>query len=162
MPEQLTICNTSPLLYLHQINKLDLLRQLYQVVWFPPAVEAELDAGAEMGINVPRLSLYPWLNKASLASDASIPLVTDLGRGEAEVIALGLEVHYASPSLGPVCFGWEGAFEVDGREIALHDLPRFDNPYCQCAFLSPQVEIQRGTENVVLDLEHGPSAQPHT
>lgn len=91
MPELFTICNTSPLLYLHQINKLDLLKELYETVVFPPAVESELGAGAERGVNVPRLSLYPWLDKATLASDASIPLVTDLGRGEAEVIALGLE-----------------------------------------------------------------------
>jgi predicted nucleic acid-binding protein len=91
MPEQRTICNTSPLLYLHQIDRLNLLKQLYKTVLFPPAVEAELSAGAEQGINVPRLSSYPWLKRVSLVSDASIPLVTDLGRGEAEVIALGLE-----------------------------------------------------------------------
>jgi len=91
MPELATICNTSPLLYLHQINRLDLLRQLYEEVLFPPAVEAELAAGAELGINAPHLSLYPWLKKLPLVSDASISLVTDLGRGEAEVIALGLE-----------------------------------------------------------------------
>jgi predicted nucleic acid-binding protein len=91
MPERITISNTSPLLYLHLVKKLDLLRRLYGTVLFPPAVEAELGAGAERGVDVPRLSLYPWLSKAPLASDASIPLVTDLGRGEAEAIALGLE-----------------------------------------------------------------------
>jgi predicted nucleic acid-binding protein len=91
MPEQITICNTSPLLYLHQIDRLDLLNQLYTRVLFPPAVEAELGVGAELGINVPRLARYSWLHRTPLKSDASIPLVTDLGRGEAEVIALGLE-----------------------------------------------------------------------
>jgi hypothetical protein len=73
----------------------------------------------------------------------------------AELRCQGLEVHYASPSLGPVRFGWEGAFEVGGREIALHDSPRFDNPYCQCAFLSPQLTIRRGEETLHLDLAGG-------
>lgn len=78
----------------------------------------------------------------------------------AEVPCEGLDVRYVSPSLGPVSFGWEGAFEVAGREIALHETPRFDNPYCQCAFLSPQITILRGAETLVLDLERGQNAHP--
>jgi hypothetical protein len=70
----------------------------------------------------------------------------------AEVSCEGLEVRYVSPSLGPVRFGWEGAFEVAGREVELHDTRRFDNPYCQCAFLSPQITIRRGEEMLDLDL----------
>lgn len=91
MPDQLTISNTSPLLYLHLVKQLDLLAQLYGKVLVPPAVEAELQVGAEQGINVPQIAALSWLKVTPLASDTSIPLVTDLGRGEAEVIALGLE-----------------------------------------------------------------------
>jgi predicted nucleic acid-binding protein len=53
MPEIVTICNTSPLLYLHLVQQLDLLPQLYGYVLIPPAVQAELDAGARQGVNVP-------------------------------------------------------------------------------------------------------------
>ena len=70
----------------------------------------------------------------------------------AKVHCDGLDVHYESPSAGRVCFGWEGAFSVAGREVALHDSPRFDNPYSQCAFLSPQVRIRRGEQELTIDL----------
>jgi uncharacterized protein len=91
MPNKLTISNTSPLLYLHLVEHLDLLAQLYGEVFVPPAVEAELQAGAERGVDVPQVAALPWLEIMPLVSDISIPLVTDLGAGEAEVIALGLE-----------------------------------------------------------------------
>jgi hypothetical protein len=60
-------------------------------------------------------------------------------------------------------FGWEGGFEVKGHEIALHDAPRFDNPYSQSAFLSSEVAIQRGEETLVLCLEQPstPDVQKH-
>lgn len=53
MPDKLTISNTSPLLYLHLVRQLDLLPRLYGEVFVPPAVEAELQAGAERGVDVP-------------------------------------------------------------------------------------------------------------
>lgn len=42
MPEGRVVCNTSPLLYLHQVNQLELLSLLYGQVLIPPAVRAEL------------------------------------------------------------------------------------------------------------------------
>jgi predicted nucleic acid-binding protein len=91
MPEHPTISNTSPLLYLHLIQQLDLLPQLYETVLIPPAVETELQAGAQRGVDVPQVSALPWLRVVPVVSVTSIPMVMDLGRGEAEVIALGLE-----------------------------------------------------------------------
>ena len=91
MLELCTISNTSPLLYLHLVKQLHLLPQLYETVFIPPAVVAELQAGAERGVDVPKTTTLPWLHVMALASTASIPMVMDLGRGEAEVIALGLE-----------------------------------------------------------------------
>jgi predicted nucleic acid-binding protein len=91
MPELHTISNTSPLLYLHLTKQLDLLLQLYSTVYVPPAVKAELQAGAERGVDVPHVDALSWVQIMPLASATSIPIVMDLGRGEAEVIALGLE-----------------------------------------------------------------------
>ena len=91
MPDRPTVANTSPLLYLGMVGQLNLLAQLYGELWVPPGVLAELGAGAERGVEVPDVLALPWITVKPLASDTSIPLVTDLGRGEAEVIALGLE-----------------------------------------------------------------------
>jgi predicted nucleic acid-binding protein len=116
MPDKLTISNTSPLLYLHLVKQLDLLAQLYGKVLVPPAVEAELQAGAEQGVDVPQVAALSWLKVTPLASDTSIPLVTDLGRGEAEVIALGLENPdrcVGDPGAAP---GWGGITRNRGRK----------------------------------------------
>jgi hypothetical protein len=72
---------------------------------------------------------------------------------QAHVQCEGQQVHYASPTQGRVSFGWEGPFEVAGRAVPLHDYARFDNPYCQCAFAAPRVEIQRRDQELVLDFQ---------
>lgn len=90
MPERIVICNTSPLLYLHQVGQLSLLPQLYGMAFIPPAVEKELLAGAKKGVNVPDTSQLPWLKVQPLSDSTLLPAIVDLGPGEAEVIALGL------------------------------------------------------------------------
>ena len=87
----ITICNTSPLLYLHQIGRLQLLRILYGEIFIPPAVESELLAGHRQGVDVPNISQISWIHILSVQAQALIPVVTDLGAGEAEVIGLALE-----------------------------------------------------------------------
>lgn len=42
MPERVVVCNTSPLLYLHQVGQLELLKSLYQRIKIPSAVREEL------------------------------------------------------------------------------------------------------------------------
>jgi predicted nucleic acid-binding protein len=87
----LAISNTSPLLYLHQVSELDLLRQLYGRVRLPPAVATELKADAVLGIAVPSPDAIDWLEIRPVRNPDLIPLINDLGPGEAEAIALGLE-----------------------------------------------------------------------
>ena len=87
----LAIRNTSPLLYLHQVSELDLLRQLYGRVRLPPAVATELKADAVLGIAVPSPDAIDWLEIRPVRNPDLIPLINDLGPGEAEAIALGLE-----------------------------------------------------------------------
>lgn len=91
MPDELTISNTSPLLYLSLINRLELLQQMYGEIVIPPAVEAELLTSAQQGIDVPDPRTTGWLQVLPVQSQALIPIVTDLGPGEAEVIGLALE-----------------------------------------------------------------------
>jgi predicted nucleic acid-binding protein len=87
----LAISNTSPLLYLHLTNRLDLLKRLYGKVHVAPAVLSELRAGAALGISVPEPGQLDWLTILPALNRNLMPMVTDLGAGETETIALGLE-----------------------------------------------------------------------
>jgi len=89
-PDHLALINTSPLLYLHQVGQLEVLPQLYSHIIAPITVEQELAVGKASNINVPDLSRLDWL-QVQAVKPAAVPNVIDLGRGEAEVIALGLE-----------------------------------------------------------------------
>ena len=89
MPE--LICNTSPIQYLHQLGLLGLLRRLADSVIVPTAVVRELNDGRQVGVSLPDLAEISWISVVQSASAVVLPLVTDLGPGEAEVLALGLE-----------------------------------------------------------------------
>lgn len=89
MPEPTTFCNTSPLLYLNLVDQLHILPALYGTVTIPTAVQIELLAGRQQGIHVPDIEHLPWIHVISLNDRTLIPLVTDLGAGEAELIGLG-------------------------------------------------------------------------
>lgn len=91
MPEPSVIVNTSPLLYLHQVGYLKLLQNLYGMIIVPNAVVQELEVGARQGVNVPKINTLDWISIQSVQSISLIPTFIDLGKGEAEVIALGLE-----------------------------------------------------------------------
>jgi predicted nucleic acid-binding protein len=90
MPEREVISNTSPLLYLHQVGQLDLLHRLYGRIVIPPAVREELRIGAERGIATPNVSQIQWLEIRPPLDMTLLPMVADLGVGEAEAIALAL------------------------------------------------------------------------
>jgi predicted nucleic acid-binding protein len=85
------ISNTSPLLYLYCIGVLEWLPKLFDEVWTPPAVVAELQAGRERGYDVPNPGEYNWLQVVEPHSVPSEWLVLDLGTGELEAMALALE-----------------------------------------------------------------------
>ena len=85
------ICNTSPLQYLHQTDLLHLLPALFGSVQVPTAVAAELAEGKRRGIRLPELTQLPWVMLRSVRERKLLPLVTSLGSGEKEVLALGLE-----------------------------------------------------------------------
>lgn len=90
MPE--TICNTSPLQYLHQIDQLSILPALAEEVLVPPAVQQELVEGLAQGVNLPEISNLPWIRIRSPAAALAEPLIADLGLGETQVLMLALEI----------------------------------------------------------------------
>lgn len=90
MPE--VVCNTSPLQYLHQIGYLDLFPQLVNRVIVPVAVVDELAIGRAAGLFLPDPTTLKWVSIQRPASIRALPLITDLGPGESEVLMLGLEL----------------------------------------------------------------------
>jgi uncharacterized protein len=90
MPD-LVISNTSPLFYLHRLEHLDLLQKLYLRIIVPEAVVNELKAGQEQGEDAPNVADYGWIEVRPVRVPGLIRLITDLGAGEAEVLALALE-----------------------------------------------------------------------
>lgn len=77
--------------YLHQLGLLELLPALADDIIVPEAVVRELKVGSAMGVAVPNIGQLPWLNVKRPSHALVLPLITDLGRGEIEVLALGLE-----------------------------------------------------------------------
>lgn len=90
MPERV-ICDTSPLFYLHRLRHLSLLQNLYQHILVPEAVVTELHAGYEQGEDVPDLAQYDWIEIHRVHTEDALPLMIDLGAGEAQVLALTLQ-----------------------------------------------------------------------
>jgi len=91
LPE--VICNTSPIQFLYQIEMLHILPALTKRVIVPPAVVEELSVGRALGLNLPDLATLNWVMVRHPVSQAALPLVTDLGPGETEVLMLALELN---------------------------------------------------------------------
>ncbi len=90
MPD--VVCNTSPVQYLHQLGVLHLLPKLVGRVIVPPAVIEELEQGRRLGVDLPDLTAVDWIEVREPTSINVLPLVTNLGPGETQVLALGIEI----------------------------------------------------------------------
>jgi predicted nucleic acid-binding protein len=86
------VVDTSPLILLAKVTRLTLLPELYQEVLIPPAVAMELQAKPD--------ALSPEFDRLTRSARVQAPenaaqvqaLSVDLGMGEAEAIALSLEI----------------------------------------------------------------------
>ena len=86
------ICNTSPIQYLHQVGLLHILPALADQMLVPPAVVDEISVGRSLGIDLPDLTQFEWVHIRTPISQPALPLITDLGPGESEVLMLALEI----------------------------------------------------------------------
>lgn len=94
MPEErpLVVVNATPIITLSVANHLDLLRGLYEEVAIPPAVRAEVLAGGRDRRGARELAAAGWIRTVPLEDPRRADLLlSDLDRGEAEVIALAQE-----------------------------------------------------------------------
>ncbi|MFW6148173.1 MAG: DUF3368 domain-containing protein, partial [Thermodesulfobacteriota bacterium] len=86
------VCDTSPIQYLHQLELLHILRSLANQVFVPSAVAEEIKTGHSLGVNLPKLEKLDWMIIRQPASVLALPLITNLGPGETQVLMLGLEM----------------------------------------------------------------------
>jgi predicted nucleic acid-binding protein len=78
---------------LYQLGLLDLLRKLSSKIIVPPAVVDEIAVGKNLGVSLPDPSTLDWVGIRRPTSESALPLITDLGEGETEVLMLALELH---------------------------------------------------------------------
>lgn len=85
------VSNTTPIIALLKIGKLELLKDLYQEIYIPQEVFNEIEAG----INKPyylNLLAFDWIKIVQIQDTKSIQYFLDLDRGEAEAIILATEM----------------------------------------------------------------------
>lgn len=69
--------------------------EFYTRTLIPPAVARELEQGGAIGIDLPDIGMLPWIKIQAPEGLDKVPTATDLGAGEKEVLALGLQVPNA-------------------------------------------------------------------
>lgn len=89
----IVVSDASPLISLSAVGHLDLLKDLFGEVWIPDAV---LDEVRESGAGRPgssEVGALAWIKIESIRDSTLMrALLEDLDRGEAEAIALGVQV----------------------------------------------------------------------
>jgi predicted nucleic acid-binding protein len=86
------VSNTTPVLSLLKLNKLSLLRDLYDEVIIPEAVFKEIENGKEKPY-YEDLSKIKWLSIRKISNRESLVYFFDLDIGEAEVLVLAREIN---------------------------------------------------------------------
>ena len=80
-----TVSNTSPLIYLHRLHRLELLPLSFGKVIVPTQVEQELTRGRERGRDVPDPRAQPWIEIRDVGLAHDYP---ELGPGESGALDL--------------------------------------------------------------------------
>jgi predicted nucleic acid-binding protein len=91
-PPRCIVCNSGPLIALAGIRQLDLLSKLYSSIVTPSAVQQEI-TGARQFSHQTAIFSVAWLKVQGLTGPLDPLLSSELGPGEAEVIALAHELR---------------------------------------------------------------------
>jgi len=105
------VSNTSPILNLAIIDRLDLLRQQFSQIQIPPAVldELKIDEERPGSQSIQAAIVAGWIQVQSVSNPPLVRLLRQtLDGGEAEAIALALELQAE----------WTLLDERDGRKVA--------------------------------------------
>ncbi len=86
------VSNTTPIISLLKLNRLDLLQKLYNQIYIPTAVYSEIEAGKAKGY-YKDLSHIDWINIIEIQDKQAVRYFLDIDAGEAEAIVLATEVN---------------------------------------------------------------------
>ncbi len=90
----IVVSDTSPILSLALIGRLEMLRDLYGTITIPAAVRAEITATAQGGAR--EVAQADWISVRPIDADVILRLLLrEIDRGEAEAIALALQLNAA-------------------------------------------------------------------
>ena len=93
IPRLTVVSNTSPLINLAQIGMLDLLQKLYGEIYVPDAVWQEVVVKGKGQPGAAELIKFEWVRRQSVTNVQLVQALSqDLDAGEAEAIALALEL----------------------------------------------------------------------
>lgn len=93
MAKNIVVVNTSPIIYLSSINKINILNDLFQEVFIPDAVKREVLSGGKDSSGFKEIKSKEWIKTKKIKNKlAKEYLLTDLDDGEAEVIVLAEEL----------------------------------------------------------------------
>lgn len=84
------VSNTTPIISLLKISRLDILQSLYQVILIPKAVYDEIESGKNKEY-YRDLSTIDWIKTIEISNRNILSQFKDLDAGEAEAIALAKE-----------------------------------------------------------------------
>lgn len=85
------VSNTTPLISLLKLGRLDVLMELYQEILIPIAVFEEIEAGKNKSF-YRNLSNIDWINIIKIENEDATRYFLDLDKGEAEAIILATEI----------------------------------------------------------------------
>lgn len=86
------VSNTTPIISLLKIDKLNLLQKLYGEIIIPEEVYSEIEKGKSKGYYVDLLKIE-WIKIMKIEESEALSYFIDLDKGEAETIILANEIN---------------------------------------------------------------------
>ena len=88
------VVNTSPLVFLGNLGRLELLRHEGREVYIPRAVAEEIAEKPDAAAQVVQTACATWIQVRNVTDETAVTLVqASLHKGEAEAIVLATELH---------------------------------------------------------------------
>lgn len=90
----IVVCDASPIIALSAVGQLSLLQKLYGQILIPEAVAQEVTSGSAGQARADELRIFDWITVKAVQDSVLLrSLYGELDRGEAEAIALAVEVR---------------------------------------------------------------------
>ncbi|MBI4778586.1 DUF3368 domain-containing protein, partial [Candidatus Desantisbacteria bacterium] len=87
-------CNATPLIALAKIDKVDLLRELFEEIYIPEAVYDDVVTRGRNRSGTDEVKNANWIKRKSVRNRMMVKLfLAELDRGEAEVLVLANEIN---------------------------------------------------------------------